>query len=399
MKRKTGILFITDILIVKFGAEKNLYQVVTNLDKSKFSPVVCCLEGNGLVKEFLEENIKVVNIRLKRIYGLRAFKALITLKKVVQKENIGIIATYHESSDFIGLVLGLICGIPVVSNRRNMGYNLKTRHILIYRIINKLFRQMITVSDAVKDRIIKEQKASQKLIQTIYNGIDVEEFVSKSKNEKGNLTTLNMNEPIVGIVAGLRGIKGQKYFLDAAHEVHKAHPKTQFLIVGTHLKGDEDYSWPKLEDYATKLGVSEKVIYLGLRKDVPYIMSLLDVSVLSSLSEGFSNTILESMAAGKPVVATDVGGNPEAIVDGETGFLVPPKDPKALAKEIIRLLENKPLAQKMGSAGRERVRQYFTLEGMIKKYELIYESILRAKVSEGEKNIPRKKWNFKAIFL
>jgi glycosyltransferase involved in cell wall biosynthesis len=133
---------------------------------------------------------------------------------------------------------------------------------------------------------------------------------------------------------------------------------------------------PRYEEVAQELRIHRNVFFLGNRTDVPNIISNLDVSVLSSTNEGFSNVILESMAASKPVVATKVGGSPEMVVNGVTGYLVPPADSGAIASAVIDLLQNPDKAQAMGTAGREVVKEKFTVETMVKKYEELYSSLL-----------------------
>lgn len=134
-----------------------------------------------------------------------------------------------------------------------------------------------------------------------------------------------------------------------------------------------------LKEHVQKLGVEKKVLFLGLRQDVPRLLSLMDVFVLPSLSEGLSLAILEAMTAGKPVVTTQVGGNPELVLHLETGVLVPPEDSWALAEALERVLGDTGLAQRMGRAGRSRAGQYFGLHTMVKNYETLYQgSILRS---------------------
>jgi glycosyltransferase involved in cell wall biosynthesis len=147
-------------------------------------------------------------------------------------------------------------------------------------------------------------------------------------------------------------------------------PDVRFLIIGDGgLK-------KQLMDLSSNLGVSKNVMFLGFRSDIPELLSVMDVLVLASLREGFSNAILEAMAAMKPVVATNVGGNPEVIIDGVTGLIVPPKDPHSMAQAILNLLQNEDLAQQMGEAGRRRVENHFTIDVITQKYIQLYDSLL-----------------------
>jgi glycosyltransferase involved in cell wall biosynthesis len=152
----------------------------------------------------------------------------------------------------------------------------------------------------------------------------------------------------------------------------------EFLIVGDDLN-EPGCTRKDMESVANKLNVRRKVHFLGKRNDVRDLISVFDVAVVPSLSEGFSNTILEYMASSKPVVATDVGGNREGVLHGETGLLVPPEDSYALAQAIMTVLEDKDLALRFGRAGRRRVEENFSLEKMVTNYEHLFEQIIACK--------------------
>jgi len=165
-------------------------------------------------------------------------------------------------------------------------------------------------------------------------------------------------------------IKGHRYFMEAAKSVLEKVPDVEFLLIG------DGPLRSKYEEMARSLGVEKKVCFLGRRNDIPSILSVLSVSVLSSISEGLSNVVLESMAAGRPVVATRVGGNPELVINGTTGYLVPPADSEALTEAVVALLKNPAKARSMGVAGKKLVEEKFTVEAMVKGYENLYQSLM-----------------------
>ena len=285
----------------------------------------------------------------------------------MKKENIKIVVTYHEGSDFYGGVIARLAGIPVViSSRRDMGYRLTKRHIFLYRIINRLFDRIIAVSDAVKEIIVKREHTLSSKIITIHNGVETGKYssvipVTEARRKLG----IDNNIPVVGILAALRKVKGHRYFIEAAFIVTKEFPESRFLIIGT----PEDYKYlDELKELVYSLGIQNNVIFTGEFTNTPEILSILDISVLASLNEGFSNTILESMSAGKPVVATNTGGTPEAVIDGITGILVPPCDAKALAEGILRLLRDKQLHAAMGNAAKQKAVDAFSVNKMISSY-------------------------------
>jgi len=221
--------------------------------------------------------------------------------------------------------------------------------------------------------MIQQENLPPKKIEVIYNGLDLSEYqqILKTKQLREELGVVN-GAPLVGLIANFNfEIKGHIYFLGAAKKILEKVPDAKFVLVGDGPLRSH------YEEVARDLNIKRDVYFLGKRTDVPTIISNLDVSVLSSTNEGFSNVIMESMAAGKPVVATNVGGSREMVTDGVTGYLVPPADSQSMAGAIINLLQNPDKAMAMGSAGREVVKERFTVETMVKKYEELYFSLLK----------------------
>jgi glycosyltransferase involved in cell wall biosynthesis len=182
---------------------------------------------------------------------------------------------------------------------------------------------------------------------------------------------------VVGIIANLRPCKGLRGFLKAAALVLQSYPQTTFLIVGR-----DDGLKVELQLLAKELHISDSIIFTGERDDIPEILSMFDILVSSSLTEGLSNAILEGMALGKPVIATNVGGTPELVVHEQTGLLVSPGNPGYLAEAVIRLLGGCELRNRLGSAGLKRVEMLFCLERMVNQTETFYEELfLNRKIS------------------
>ncbi len=372
---RTTILYITDVFYRMAGAERNLFEVVTRLDPQKYRPIVMCFEGGGSADLLRKKGVEVIDLQLKKIYSPRAILKAFGIFKLLRQKNVKIVVTYHESSDFLISIIAKLAGIPVIiSSRRDMGYKLKPRHIRIYKFINKLFDKIITVSDAVKNTIFEKEDAFWHKLVTIHNGVELEKFnISPDKNIIKESLGLNNKMPVVGILAALRPIKGHKYFLEAASLILKELPETYFLIVG--WPENEKY-YNELKEIAKQLKIEKNVLFIGGRTDTAEILSIIDISVLSSINEGFPNAVLESMAAGKPVVATDSGGTREAVIEGKTGLLVPPSDSEALGKAILKLLRNQDLADCMGKEGRNLVKKEFSMEKMLRTLENLYQSLL-----------------------
>jgi len=183
---------------------------------------------------------------------------------------------------------------------------------------------------------------------------------------------------LVGTLGQLIPGKGQDVLLKAAAQVLKKVPEVKFMIVGD---GSPSYI-KNLEDLSKDLGLSGKVLFTGFREDIPRIMSTLDIVVLPSTThlEGLSRVIIEAMASSKPVIATNSGGNPEAIVDGATGILVLPEDPSSLAESILDLIKDETKRNRMGEAGRKRAEKLFRIEMNVSRIEKVYEELLCQKL-------------------
>jgi len=383
---KINILYIIDSLKGIAGAERNLYETVTLIDKNKFKPFVCVLAPGIATGVFEEAGVKVINPGIKRIYTPKAFIEAFKLIKFIRKNKIKIVITYHESSDFWGGLTAKLAGVKVlISSRRDMGYKLKKRHIFIYKILNEIYDAVITVSDAVKDTVFEREKALYSRIHTIHNGVNTVKFSPKEKNiELKRKYGINENFPVIGMVAAMRPIKGYEYFIKAASIVLKKYPEARFVAVG--WKGVYEGHYRYLKKIAGELGINDKIIFTGKIENTEEIYSMFDIFAMSSINEGFSNAVLEAMSSGLPVAATRGGGTPEAVEDGKTGFLVRPRSSEELAEAIIKMLNNRQMASKMGEFGRRRVLDYFTLESMVERVEKIYEKLLERKSAENNRS-------------
>ncbi|MCS6861161.1 MAG: glycosyltransferase, partial [Abditibacteriales bacterium] len=226
-------------------------------------------------------------------------------------------------------------------------------------------------------------------ITVIYNGVDLDRFETCARRRVGvgdhdasgegecrpslpeSSTTASRATFHVGCVGTLRPVKGHRYLIEAIAAVREKVPHVHLSLVGDGPARGE------LDDLRQRLGLNGCVSLLGMRDDVDALLKQFDVFVLPSLSEGISNALLEAMAAGLPVVATDVGGNPEVVQHGVTGLLVPPQDSRALAEALWQLLTDADGRCAMGRKGRERVETYFSLSAMAQRYGEIYEAALQ----------------------
>jgi glycosyltransferase involved in cell wall biosynthesis len=361
---------------LKGGAEKQLYLLASSLNSDNFKPIVVQLIPDNKLKVSTGNmnGLELFHFPTSRLYGLGGFRQLGRLLLLAKNKRVDIIHTFFDKSEVMGWLTAHFCKIPIwITSRRDLGFKRKRIYAKIFGLTSKDCKKCIANCHAVKDQMIQQEDLPPEKIDVIYNGLDLSEYQRTLQNEslREELTVVN-GTPLVGLIANFNfEIKGHIYFLGAAKKILEKVPKAKFVLVG------DGPLRPRYEEVARELNIKKDVYFLGKRTDVPSIISNLDLSVLSSTSEGLSNVILESMAAGKPVVATNVGGSQEMVKDGITGYLVPPTDSGAIASAVIDLLQNPNKAQAMGAAGRKVVQEKFTIEAMVKKYEDLYFSLLK----------------------
>jgi glycosyltransferase involved in cell wall biosynthesis len=234
------------------------------------------------------------------------------------------------------------------------------------RFVSANVDQYTAVSAAVGQQLSEDFQVPARKIRVIHNGIPCDAYERPADGSLRKMLTRGTDCPVVLTAARLDRQKGHRFLLEAACQV----PEAIFVLAGS---GPER---PVLEALARKLGVDDRVLFLGQRADIPALLASCDLFVLPSLYEGFPLSILEAMAAGRAVVATAVGGTPEAITDGESGLLTPPGDSAALAKAIREVLSDPSLAGKMGATGKARVRQQFSVGAMAQQVSQVYEHLL-----------------------
>jgi L-malate glycosyltransferase len=243
------------------------------------------------------------------------------------------------------------------------------------RFTRSLDDRIITVCTTARQQEIRRTKADPEKVVTIYNGIDTLPPVTDQLTARLRRTLkLPDNAKIVLCIARLAVQKGHVDLLTAWEAVQAVHPDAHLLIVGD---GEQRTG---LTGMVRQRAGCNTIHFLGRRDDVPDLLAMSDLVVLPARGEGLPNVLLEAMAAGRPVVATNVGGIPELVVDGITGLLVPPSDPHALSRKMITLLSDPVRARTMGHAGRERVAKHFPIGTMVNRTETLYTELLQSKL-------------------
>ncbi|HJT19248.1 MAG TPA: GT4 family glycosyltransferase PelF, partial [Nitrospira sp.] len=315
--------------------------------------------------------------RIGKLYGIRAMRQGVRLASYLKRHRIDIVHAYNFYANVFAVPAARLAGAPVVlASVRDTGEYWTSRQRTVNRIVCRWADRVVVNAEAIKKGLIAEGYDPRRIV-VIHNGIQCPATMSRPNAARlREQLGFPPGSRLVGVVARIAPQKGLEYFLHAARDVAGRIPDVRFVVVGGNWV-DQVYR-EGVEQLANRLGLEQVVRFLGFRLDVQELLSCLTLSVLPSISgEGLSNSLLESMAAGLPVVATTVGGNPEVVVNGETGLLVPPKDPTALAAAICRLLEDRALADSYGKAGRARVLAQFGNEQMVRKMEDLYRNSLQ----------------------
>jgi glycosyltransferase involved in cell wall biosynthesis len=354
------------------GTERQVLNLVQGLDRSRFGVEVACLKRWGaLLPEMEATGIPITEYKIHSLYNHIAIWNQMRFLNHLRRRKVDIIHSYGFHSNVFAIPPARLAGAAaVLASIRDTGEHLTPLQRRVEKLFCRMANCIVTNAEAVRKRLTDEGYDSQKIV-VIHNGIELTRFARKPA-ELGLHRELGVPAatPLVAVFARLNELKGIEYFLRAVAGLIARFRNVRFLIVG------DGASRLELEKYAERLGLKKHVVFMGFRLDVPTLLSEISVSVLPTLSEGLSNSLLESMAASVPVVATRVGGNPEVVQGGITGFLVPPRDAEALARAIGQFLDQPSLGKKFGLAGRERVSKQFTLEQMTQATSRLYEGLV-----------------------
>jgi len=366
------------------GTERHVMNLAKGLDPSRFELHLGCLKRWG---EFLNEiearKIPLTEYRISSLYRPQTFRQQLRFAGYLKRNKIQIVHSYNFHANVFAIPAARLAGAPViVASIRDTGTHLTPMQRRAQRLSCRLADWIVVNAEAVRESLVTDGYDAAK-ISVIRNGVDLARFGTRNGSRLRDELGLPARAPVIAMLSRLNRLKGGEYFLEAAAIVAARFREARFLIVGDAavvrdgavVKGG-DYR-RELEGCVARLGLGGRVIFTGFRLDVPELLSEVAVSVLPSLSEGLSNTLLESMAAGVPVVATRVGGNQETVEDGRTGLLVPPCDAAALGDAICRLLKDGELAARFGEAGRRRVAEYFSLARMVRETEGFYQDLVR----------------------
>jgi len=360
------------------GTERQFVYTTAGLDRSRFDVRVGCLARIGpFMKDVEALDVPISVYPTHSMYSYQTLRAQLRFARQIRSEGVQVVHAYGFYPNLFAILPAVVGTKSVtIASVRDMGV-FSDRHkfkAMSQAMACRFADCIVANSNAVREWLMKLGLGRYN-VQVIPNGIPIPR--KRDPREPSPIRSefnIDRTSPLIAVVGRLVRTKGLEFFLDAAASIAPRFPSVRFLIVGDSCV-EPRYRF-ELEQRARDLNLSGKVIFAGQRSDVPQIMREIDISVLPSLSESFSNTLLESMANGLPAVATKVGGNPEIVSDGVNGLLVPPKDPAALSRVMVQLLEDSNLAHRLGENAREKVVREYSVECLLRRTENLYISLL-----------------------
>ncbi len=314
--------------------------------------------------------------------------AFYKLYKLIRQQKPDIVHTHTAKAGTLGRIAAWLGGVPIIMHTFHghvlIGYFGRFRSwvfIRIERMLACISTRLITLSQELKKELIEMGIGREEKFEVMPLGLELKQF-SEFENLRGKFKAefgLPDSTVLIGIIGRLVPIKGHKYFLEAAKKiVSEFRVKSPELSNGQKIKfvivGDGELR-KELEEYAKELGIADSIIFTGFRQDLPEIYADLDMVVLSSLNEGTPVSIIEAMASGTPVVATDVGGVSSLVKDDINGFLVKPQDAESLSDGVLKLLKSPELRQNMGKKGRDNIFPLYDITGLVKRIDFLYKSL------------------------
>ena len=366
---RTPLVYIIDDLGVG-GAQRQLVELVKSLPTGCYIPHVISLSTTRI--DYVEA-LRAARIPVTLIpqQGKWSWSAFITLWKTLRAIRPTIVNTWLFTADLYGRLAAWCAGVPIIiSTVHSVDLDKPSRHVIVDRWLKGVTHRFIATANAVGSVLNQREGVPQERMTIIHNGIDLREFVPASYNGHLRRTLkIGPNRPLIGIVGRLARVKDHETFIRAASIVIRTIPNCAFLIVGSGALRSS------IQQLVAQLGLKSHIYFLDHQPLVAPVYDTLDLLVVSSLYEGCCRVILEAMAMEKPVVATAVGGNPELVIPGQTGLLVPVQDPPQLAEAIIQLLSDPARAKQMGTQGRRAIEGHFGLGRMVEETDALYHEL------------------------
>ena len=351
------------------GAGRYYMNVLPRFNPSTVATTLCVLRRQDAATEMFEKE----GIRVRHL-GRGKFdpRTLADVARLVRRDNVDLIHAHGYGSNNIARLVGSAYRVPVIIHSHDDDRNYPWYQRIADMILCRLTSRAVAVSHAVQISLINKRRVPSIRTCVLHNAIPLEQFVEPDPavvNRERTRLRISAETKVVGAVGRLREEKGMRFLIEAVPVVLKRFPDALFLIVGDGpLRAD-------LERLASRLNIADKVRFAGFRKDVQVMLSIIDIVVVPSLTEGFGLALLEAMALRKPIIASNVSAIPEIITDGYNCLLAPPGDPDAIAKKIINLLESEDERRRLATNAFQSA-QYYGANAHVRKLEQIYRRTL-----------------------
>lgn len=365
------------------GAERDVVETATRLNKEVFAPQIYCVSGGGPLQQRVKHHgIPLTIFQSKRSFCVKRLCVLpkfFSLLRYLQREQPDIVHSYtYSPSIYGGIAAKLVTRAKMITNRLCLGKFKDGNPLLqvLENLVNSFTDNVVVNARAIQADVLRRERIAADKIQLVYNGVNCEHYTpvdQETRQRKKQEFGFSKATPIIAMIANISPYKGHREFMLAAAEVVKHVPDVRFLCIG-----EDRGLLAQVQSLIQRLGLDNHVIFTGLAHDVSTFFPLIDIQVSASYEEGFSNAILEGMASGKPIIATNVGGSPEAVIPQETGLLVPPADDHALAQAMLTLLTQPELAARLGRQARQRVVENFSVQKMVTDLETLYSSLSKS---------------------
>lgn len=392
------------------GAERHLSYVLPKLQATGWSIRVITLHRKGSLAPVLEAQGIAVECMLSPrfahdmrywptllAYGLRGLR--------ISAVSVNLIRTLHRARHpatilhfflpeayLLGMISAKLAGFngPMVMSRRSLNHYQTRRPLLgrLEKILHPYTQAILGNSAAIINELYAQEHVPPEKLHLIYNGIELHHTAATAARD---ITRAQLSIPsdacVLIIVANLIPYKGHQDLLRALAEIQARITKPWTVL----CVGRDDGIGPQLQQQAEQSGLAPHILWLGSRPDIPELLAAADIGILCSHEEGFSNALLEAMAQGLPMIVTDVGGNKEAVIDGETGYVVPARNPTALGAALLMCITHPEQAKLLGQRGQERVQRYFSIDGCVNAYDQLYARLWHNCATAGNNKSPRIK--------
>jgi glycosyltransferase involved in cell wall biosynthesis len=373
--RPIHILFVIDFWGNPGGTERHLWYLATHLDRRfKCSVVIFDYSPNALVDKVKAAGVEILHLPIGRFLTFDAMRKARTLRAFIESRGVDIVQTFHYKSDIYGAVVARSAGVRrIVASKRDAADYKGAFRFFLHKLVRPITRQYIAVSQVVADVVHKKEGVPSEKITVIHNGVDLDNYHSpdpaaraRAKESLGFAAT----DLVIGMSAWFRPEKDHQLLIDAFLEFSAQAPNARLVFVGNGPL------YPEYRERLAAQGLADRIKLVGAVDDVrPYLHAFDVACLVPRINEGFSNSVLEKMASALPVIVTDVGGNREAVAEGETGFVIAPGDRAALVECLQRLYRDPDRRMRMGTAARQRVERLFSLQSMIDRHARLYLSM------------------------